>query len=362
MSKSAKNISDKKFNSKNAIKKTYKKVVFDPKRRARDWRFTINNYSDDDIANLMSMCEDDSPDKNVNIVYMIGGFEFGEKNKTPHIQGYLELKNAVTWGSIIRWNDISGCTHWDIEPKSKYATADDNINYCTGNSTGKTKNEDYFEYGTPKQQGKRNDWHGAKDILKNGGSLDDVAENDFKTYVRYERGLTKYKQIIDKHKSKELRHKLHVTVLWGDAGAGKTRFVYDNHDINDIYRLRSSNGGNIWFNNYDGEPILLIDDFRGWIRFTDLLELLDIFPCPIEFKGGSTYARWTKVFITSNKHPKNWYPGIGFPYELERRLHVIIHMETAGLDPSKKAKEDEHLDAVFDDDYGILYNDTKKSD
>ncbi len=263
------------------------------------------------------------------------------------------------WRSIIRWNDIDDCTHWDIEPKSKYATAEDNYNYCTGNSAGKSPNDDFFEFGTPKQQGKRNDWHNAKDILKNGGSLQDVAEKDFKTYVRFERGLRSYKQMIDKDNSHKNRKDLHVTVLWGDGGTGKTRFVYDNHDSKDIYRLRRSNNNNIWFNGYDGEPILLIDDFRGWISYTDLLEFLDIYPCPIEFKGGSTFANWTKVYITSNKHPKNWYPNVGFPYELERRLHEIKFFKNEDIPESKRVKVEDINDDYINSDYGITEGNLK---
>lgn len=350
MSKFVKKTLDNKNSSKNTTKKKVydDKVPFQPFLRSRNWVFTINNYSDNDIANLMSMCEIDSPDRNPNITYMIGGFEVGEKNKTPHIQGYLELCNAVTWSSICRWNDLPDCKHWRIVPKSKYATGNDNYNYCTGNSVGKTANSDFFEYGQIKQQGTRTDWVGAKSIIQKGGSLKDVAEADFKTFIRYERGLNKYKEIIDKQSSKGIRKDLHVTVLWGDAGAGKTRFVYDNHDINDIYRLRPSNGGNLWFNGYDGESILLIDDFRGWIKFTEFLELIDIYPCPIEFKGGSTYAKWTKVFITSNIHPNKWYPKYGFPYELERRLHKIEYMRNNSA-PLKRNNYDTDTE---EDNYG----------
>jgi len=69
-----------------------------------------------------------------------------------------------------------------------------------------------------------------------------------------------------------------VIVLWGDAGSGKTRFVYDNHKIEDIYKLNVNSNGALWFDGYESQSVLLIDDFNGWIQYRDLLTILDRYP------------------------------------------------------------------------------------
>ena len=53
--------------------------------RSRNYCFTINNYSTEDLEHLACNVSDICN-------YLICGFEVGEKG-TPHIQGYCNLKN-----------------------------------------------------------------------------------------------------------------------------------------------------------------------------------------------------------------------------------------------------------------------------
>ena len=92
----------------------------------------------------------------------------------------------------------------------------------------------------------------------------------------------------------------------------------------DYYMIR--NDANIvWWDGYMGEKTLIIDDFDGWISHNRMLGLLDGYQCRLAIKGGFTYARWTKVIITSNKRPESWYDGV-ITEALKRRLHVVIDM------------------------------------
>lgn len=57
--------------------------------RSRKYVFTINNYTDDDIARLANM----------GTRYLCYGKEVGEQG-TPHIQGFLYYKNAKSFKSL----------------------------------------------------------------------------------------------------------------------------------------------------------------------------------------------------------------------------------------------------------------------
>src|SRR6185503_7283590 len=116
--------------------------------------------------------------------------------------------------------------------------------------------------------------------------------------------------------------KIKVSVLIGPPGCGKTRKVYDNHDITDIYKLNTSTNGTLWFDGYVGQRILLIDDFKGWIKFTELLTILDVYPYRCQIKGGYCYANWDEVYITSNYSIDNWYNDVNLS-ALMRRIHII---------------------------------------
>ena len=64
-----------------------------------------------------------------------------------------------------------------------------------------------------------------------------------------------------------------------------------------------------WWDGYDGDEILLIDDFYGQIKVARMLHLMRGYQCRLPIKGGFTYAMWQKVYITSNTHPNMWYNG-----------------------------------------------------
>lgn len=96
-----------------------------------------------------------------------------------------------------------------------------------------------------------------------------------------------------------------VIVYWGRTGAGKTRAVYDNLPTQDI--IYPHPGGQ-WFDGYDGQPIVLFDDYGGSeFKITYLLKLLDRYPMRVPVKGGFVSWTPTEIYITSNKDPRTWY-------------------------------------------------------
>lgn len=59
-----------------------------------------------------------------------------------------------------------------------------------------------------------------------------------------------------------------------------------------------------------GEPHIIIDEFRGGIDISHMLRWLDRYPVRVELKGSSAPLKATKIWITSNLHPLNWYPDL----------------------------------------------------
>ena len=56
-----------------------------------------------------------------------------------------------------------------------------------------------------------------------------------------------------------------------------------------------------WFDNYEQEDCLLIDDFDDTaVPIELMLQLLDGYRQRLPIKGGHTYAAWEKVIITTN--------------------------------------------------------------
>lgn len=62
---------------------------------AKDWCFTINNYAEQSYELLVSILK---PACN----YFIIGKEKGEKEGTPHLQGFAQFKKKVTFKTVKR--------------------------------------------------------------------------------------------------------------------------------------------------------------------------------------------------------------------------------------------------------------------
>ena len=99
--------------------------------RSRNYCFTINNYSTEDLEHLACNVSDICN-------YLICGFEVGEKG-TPHIQGYCNLKNPMSFTSFKK---VLPTAH--IEAMK--GTHQEASEYCM-------KDGDYYEVGKLPSQG-----------------------------------------------------------------------------------------------------------------------------------------------------------------------------------------------------------------
>ncbi len=122
-----------------------------------------------------------------------------------------------------------------------------------------------------------------------------------------------------------------VFLLYGKTGCGKTRLVNDKYPIGDLcYRKPPDTK---WFDKYDVENVLLLDDFSGrssGMSLSYVLQLLDRYEIGVEVKGGSTSLLAKRVYVTTNNHPHTWYNWDGREenyYALARRFHCVVGFE-----------------------------------
>lgn len=112
-----------------------------------------------------------------------------------------------------------------------------------------------------------------------------------------------------------------TVVFWGPTGTGKSRRAWEEATF-DAYPKGPTN---IWWCGYRGQENVVIDEFRGQIGISHMLRWLDRYPVVVEVKGSSVVLQAKKIWITSNLHPKDWYPELDEEtYKaLLRRLNII---------------------------------------
>lgn len=276
--------------------------------------FTYNNYTEEGENNLKEWLSE-------NCKYAIYGHEIAPTTGTPHLQGYFSLKKKARIGTIQK-----KLTELEIRLslQSAKGTSQDNFKYCT-----KADPNGYWCCGDIRQcgQGSRTDRVEIAELIKEGKNLDQVYQHNRSSFIQYHSGIKAAIFLEEKILCPKLRDDLCVTVYCGNAGTGKTHTAFKictSLGFNP-YFVNSPQGGIVWWDGYDREEAIVIDDFKGWIKPHDLFRVLDKYPYRIPFKGGYRMAFYTHVFITSNYHPREWYSDdVVFERDaLFRRIHNI---------------------------------------
>lgn len=155
--------------------------------------------------------------------------------------------------------------------------------------------------------------------------------------VQYTRSIAFIRSAKQQHDSRETRT-VACWVYWGPAGHGKSYAARELARSNggSYYRITEgnmdSNRRTIWFGSYRGESTLIVDDLNtGWIPYNVLLGLMEGYPLEIQTKGGVAWACWTRVIVTSNIDPENWF-GVGSPvgYPEENKAALLSRLAQNG--------------------------------
>lgn len=242
------------------------------------------------------------------VEYAIWQLEIG-KEGTEHLQGYIEMSKSCRW-SVFK-NILQGA-HFE----KRRGTRDQARSYCKKEDTRK---EGPWEYGvwSEKSQGKRNDLEEVKRKIDSGASEMDIAEEHFNEWAKYYKAFREYKKI----KTAQRNWPMEVELIYGPPGVGKSKLAMEENP-KAYWKAPQSK----WFDGYEGEEVVILDDFRHDFTWTVLLRLLDRYPMLVECKGGHLQFVAKKIVITTNLLPTQWYDYSKFPWEaLQRRITKWIY-------------------------------------
>lgn len=241
-------------------------------KQSRNWAFT-----DFELLDLKTVFD---TQKDI-IRYICAGEEKCPETDKVHVQGWIQFTTKRRRGGVKK---ILGSKAIHVEPC--FSCEFDNENYCK-------KDNNYITFGKFITQGQRTDLEGMVKMIEDEKPMIEVARSNPATWIQYNNGLSKYSALVKKEKSKDFR-KVEVIYIHGTTGTGKTREAMKEA----TFKIEGC--ALDWWDGYDGEKTILIDEYANDIKITKLLNILDGYQLRLPIKGGFTYARWTKVFITSN--------------------------------------------------------------
>ena len=200
-----------------------------------------------------------------------------------------------------------------------------------------------YQHGDLKgSQGSRVDLIKLRELIFDKGMtpdeiLGDVSMTNFFESRKYEalKNMYYYK------KKSELPSKRDVTINWcfGKTGSGKTYqydLDYEEYGKYNVWRAVDYSTG--WFDNYQFQDIVYFDEFRGGLKYSELLDLTEGRNSDVHCRGTNNNkpAAFSKLYICSPYCPDGVYKnmvsdadrGIDAIDQLMRRITTISYFET----------------------------------
>lgn len=233
------------------------------------------------------------------VQYIAYGNEICPTTGRPHHQGWIRFRKdsgySTTKKMCIKLSKkyLSGC--WMEGMGGSLAQND---TYCAKENSGLL-----IEFGARPKQGERGD---LKDVVARvvaGESVDEILLDDPGFYHQFGRTLRDAEDIAMR---KRWRKWMTLGVwLWGPTGVGKSHHMYAGY-TNDTHYVK--NLAESFWNGYTGQPVVLMNEFRGQIKLGELLDIVDRWPKMLPIKCREQQPLLAKtVFITSSKPPEDVY-------------------------------------------------------
>ena len=210
---------------------------------------------------------------------------------------------------------------------------DGSYDYVDGSGkrhTGVNYSDPFLEWGElPREhQGKSKDADIIVDLIKAGASNEEIVDtvhSAYKDLEKVERVRSMYRDSLFKTTWRTLE----VTYIFGKTGSGKTRSVMEKYGYENCYRVTDYKHP---FDTYDGQDVIIFEEFRGGLKHGDMLNYLDGYPLLLPCRYFNRQACFTKVFLITNIPPEEQYLNVDRESReaFFRRIHVVSEFTADG--------------------------------
>jgi len=245
--------------------------------------------------------------------------------------GVRALNNIGKWFA----NEDQQAAH--VEPMR--GSFRDNEAYCS-------KEGSYTKLGEEPAQGSRGDIVENKDMIVDGTlTPDDIALSDPSHYHLYGRTYEKLHTIALRKKWRtEMTEGLWY---WGGTGVGKSHKAFANYHP-DTHYIKDLNTQ--WWDGYKGQETVILNEFRGQLKFSSLLELVDKWPLNVSCRNKESVPFLAKkVIVTSSMVPEDVYKNVlnDNMNQLRRRFSI---REVVRFNPNILPNLMDDVDELFETD------------
>lgn len=260
--------------------------------------------------------------------YICWQLERGEENGNLHYQGYVEFKTRRYPDSVRKKLGAAKGSKWlwtepaikDWKSAGGYANKDNTrvpgtLPYCEGAPEN---------YG----QGNRADLLHMRNSIIKGIEKEGAKYNPARVVLEYSNALPIYGAITRwtaDYKNMIIPDRSWITelmVVVGPKGTGKTTWVQQNYP-NAYWKSKSN------WQCYEGQEVVVIDEFRGSLQFSELLRLCDSTPMLVDALYAKLKFTAKLLILIGNQYPDHTYRD-ELVDPLQRRVNTLVYFEKQG--------------------------------
>jgi hypothetical protein len=314
--------------------------------QSRDWCFTINHpkLNEQELYDYLKTLS--------NIRYFVFVREKGDgtidnPNGTEHHQGYIEFSSPKKFSTVKNYLSeakIGVNAHISQRKNTRSACVKYVKKIDLFLDKAHTHISDIYEFGEFAKQGKRTDITDMVEMKNQGARNTEIFESYPNSFARYKNFVEEMSNEYKSEHFKRVPREIEVVYIYGKAGVGKTRFVMDKYGYENVFRLTDYGSfDNPNFDEYNGQDVVVFEEFRSSIKIEKLLNYLDIYPITLPARYHNKTACYTKVYIITNIPLTEQYQGVQEQHfetwqALIRRIHKIYNFDESKEEIIKNIK------------------------
>lgn len=311
-------------------------------KQSRKWMIEINNpldhnFSHDQIQEIMSSVRGAS-------LYWCMCDEEGGKTHTYHTHIFIFRRSPFTarqidnlfpkMNRLVGYGTCEQCRAYVLKDGDKFnKQSDGHYDYTDKKGVrhfGINFSDTFFEFGEcpSEHQGVSTNDDIVMELIRKGATNEDIVDAVSSAY----KNLEKIDRVRSMYRDSEFVKKwrdLYVTYMFGKTGSGKTRSVMEKYGYENCYRVTDYKHP---FDTYDGQDVLIFEEFRSGLKHGDMLNYLDGYPLLLPCRYYNRQACYTKVYILSNLPPDAQYVNVDDEsrFAFFRRINKVIEFGAFG--------------------------------